>query len=1069
MSAASLPTTFDPATAEQQVSRRWEQANCFHAQPRDDAPPYTIVIPPPNVTGALHMGHALDNLPQDFCIRYRRMKQHNTCWLPGLDHAGIATQAIVERLLLEQEGISRHDIGRSGLLERIWAWKERYGSRILEQLRKLGCSCDWLRTRFTMDPVCSAAVREAFFRLFSDGLVYRGKRLVNWDCHLQTAVADDEIENVEQLASFYYIRYPLHPDFATHTLPHVTVATTRPETMLGDVAVAVCPEPRRVLEHELHAAREELAQAPQHTRDLAAARVARAEERIESRLPMLEALAALARRGATLLLPLTGRSIPLIADHWADPLKGSGAVKITPAHDPNDYLVGSRHNLEPLNILTASGEINEHGQGQFEGRSFSYTGLDRFEARKRIVQDLEQLGLLESVEQISNSIPLSDRSKTIIEPYLSEQWFVRMGDSNGRPGLAQRAIDAVHDGSIQFFPQRYARTYTSWLDEKRDWCISRQLWWGHRIPVWTLDNIGPAAPALLQEFLDRTGIAHHVAVRPAGNAALQLCPRNQQADQALEALACVVDRRADCPTATTFFIAHPGALDPANALAAHASSLRQDEDVLDTWFSSGLWPLSLLHWPDETPEMRRWYPHSVLICGRGIITLWVARMVIFGLYLRGQVPFRHVHIHANVLDGEGVTMSKSRGNGIDPIELIDRYGCDALRYTLAEMMTGLQDIRLPVQLVCPHCGHVFPNPTGKEPIACCPACGKPMTRPLGIAVGTPEAPLASVTSERFEAGRNFANKLWNAGRFVLINLEGAPPSGEPAPPTHQPPQRPIEDRWILSRACRLLNTVEQAIEQYQFADAIEAFRAFFWAEFCDWYLELAKPRIAEHARANRPDPLPDPRPILSQMLDLSLHLLHPFCPFITETLHAIHRPHAGLLAVSPWPQMDPQTIDPDAEAAFEQAAALVRAAREIRSTQNVPPARRLHITVARAAGLPDHTQSTIQRFLQTLAAADTVRFVETAESTDTCLQAVAGDLLLIVHDVVDQQAARLRREKRRDELRRSIAALEARLANHGYIQRAPPHLVQQTRDSLQKAHEELTLIEQAAHNQDRPA
>ncbi|MCS7159119.1 MAG: valine--tRNA ligase, partial [Gemmatales bacterium] len=726
-----LPKQYDPHEAQKRWLTFWLERGYYHSDVDPQRTPFVIVIPPPNVTGALHLGHALNNTLQDVLIRWRRMQGYNACWVPGTDHAGIATQAVVEKLILQSEGKTRHDLGREALIRRIWQWKDQYEARILSQLRELGCSCDWRRTRFTLDPICSRAVRETFFRLFREGLIYRGYRLVNWDTTLQTAVADDEIFHETVPGHFWTFKYPI-----VGTSEYIRFATTRPETMLGDTAVAVHPDDPRY-RHLI---------------------------------------------GKRAWIPLVNREIPIIADaELVDPTLGTGAVKVTPAHDFRDYECGLRHGLPKINILNPDGTINENG-----GR---YAGLDRYEARRRVVEDMQQLGLLESVEDRPIELAHSDRSKTPIEPYLSEQWFVRMA------GLAERAILAVQSGSIRFFPERYARTYLDWLSEKRDWCISRQLWWGHRIPIWYTR----ADERLLKQLFGE---------RP------DVVWRWDETHQ--QWLVCTL---SDLPELG----------DPNSPLQAE-----QDPDVLDTWFSSALWPHEVFGWPDDTPDLRYYYPTHVLVTSRDIITLWVARMVMMGLYNTGRIPFHHVYVHPKILDGFGETMSKSKGNGVDPLDIITLYGTDALRFGLCQLATETQDVRMPVANVCPHCQALVPQKQEhlylRTRRVTCPQCKQPF-RPGGPwPTEDPELPTARQASERFEIGRNFANKLWNAARFVLLHLEGY------APATISYDTLPIEDRWILSRLSRISEQVTRDLEAYRLADVARTLYDFTWSEFCDWYV-----------------------------------------------------------------------------------------------------------------------------------------------------------------------------------------------------------------------------------------
>jgi valyl-tRNA synthetase len=826
--ATELPKQYDPHEAQRRWLQFWEEHGYFHSRPDPSRKPFTIVIPPPNVTGALHMGHALNNIPQDVLIRWRRMQGYNALWLPGTDHAGIATQAVVERRLREEEGRSRHDVGREELVRRIWQWKDQYEARILRQLRELGCSCDWTRTRFTLDPGLVRAVRQTFFNFFRDGLIYRGKRLVNWDTQLQTAVADDEIYHETIKGGFWTFRYPVNG-----SNEFIRFSTTRPETMLGDTAVAVHPDDPRY-QHLI---------------------------------------------GKTVTIPLVNREIPIIADaELVDPALGTGAVKVTPAHDPNDYACGLRHQLPMINILNPDGTINPNGG--------PYVGLDRLEARQRVTDDMEKLGLFESREDRDIDLAHSDRSKTPIEPYLSDQWFVLMKD------LAQTAIDAVNDGRVQFFPARYAKTYLDWLGEKRDWCISRQLWWGHRIPIW----YARCPEAELQKaFAGRADVVWRLDEE---NGQWLIC--------ALEDL-------------------------PADALGSKYP-LQQDPDVLDTWFSSALWPHSTLGWPEQTPELRYYYPTSVLVTNRDIITLWVVRMVITGLYNTGQVPFHHVYIHPKLLDGFGEGMSKSKGNGVDPLDIVDRYGTDALRYGIVHLATETQDSRLPVSNICPHCGTLVPvkqeHMYMRTRKITCPQCKKAF-RPGGPwPAEDKELPTAKQASERFEIGRNFANKLWNAARFLLLNLEGYSPGAI------RLEDLPIEDRWILSRLATTTAAITEQLEGYHLSEAARTIYDFTWSEFCDWYVEMSKGRLRNtegRATVQR---------VLVGVLDAILRLVHPIMPFVAESIWQAlaestferglpaPEPSAESVVIATWPSSPSEWQDREIEERFKRVQDMVRKMRD---------------------------------------------------------------------------------------------------------------------------------------------
>ena len=847
MSLADLPKQYDPQDAQRRWYAFWLEKGYFHADPTSPKPPYTIVIPPPNVTGALHLGHALNNTLQDILIRWRRMQGYDALWMPGTDHAGIATQAVVETRLFKEEKKTRHDIGREALVARIWAWKDEYEKRILSQLRLMGCSCDWERTRFTLDPVCARAVRTTFFRLFQADKIFRGKRLVNWDTHLRTAVADDEIEYEDVQGQLWTIKYPV-----TGSAEALQVATTRPETMLGDTAVAVHPDDPRY-KHLI---------------------------------------------GKTVTLPLLNREIPVIGDAiLVDPKFGTGCVKVTPAHDPNDYQTGLRHKLPMINLLNPDGTYNSEAG--------PYAGLHSKQVRKRVVEDLEAQGLLVKVEPHANRVGISDRSKTPIEPYLSDQWFVRMDD------LAENAMEAVRTKAVNIHPERYAKSYLDWLGEKRDWCISRQLWWGHRIPVWSrtisldnpeftgrvaeLDRLEVAAEKADNDDLvryieteraalfDQSSVMINETLRSRfGEAvALQILPN--QKELSLLVLVCVQEGHEEI-----------------ERNLEEQFGLKQDPDVLDTWFSSALWPHSTLGWPDETPELKKYYPTSVLSTARDIITLWVARMVIFGQFNMGKVPFKDVFIHPVIQDGKGKRMSKSAGNGIDPVDIVDLYGADALRFTLAGAATETQDLRMPVEKA---------------------------KLPDGRIVNT---------SERFEQGRTFPNKFWNAARFALLNLEGY----EPAP--IDPATLPVEDRWILSLLSRTAKAATDDLEAFQFAEVSRRLRDFTWNDFCDWYVEFLKGRLRDPASR------PDAQRVLAAVLDGICRLLHPIMPFVTEQVWqalAQAAPMRGLpdlapaaesVCIAPWPDYPESWDDPEAEQVVGLWQEVTKALRNLRAEREVP-------------------------------------------------------------------------------------------------------------------------------------
>ncbi len=964
--AEPLSKTYDPAAVEDRVYEAWEAGGHFHAEPDDPGEPFTIVIPPPNVTDRLHLGHALNNTLQDILARWRRMQGRKTLWLPGTDHAGIATQAVVERRLLEQEGKTRHDVGREGLVERIWAWRQRSGDLILEQLRKIGSSCDWRRTRFTLDETLSRAVRTAFFRMFSGGLIYRGKRLVNWDTHLQTAVADDEVYHETVAGHLWHIRYPVKGDEGRF----VTVATTRPETMLGDTAVAVHPKDDRYA-------------------DLV---------------------------GRTVVLPLLEREIPVVADGLlVDPEFGSGCVKVTPAHDPNDYEAGLRNDLEMVNILTPDGRINENGG--------PYEGLDRFEARRKVVADLESQGLLERVEDYQTEIGHSDRSKTPVEPYLSDQWWMKMS------ALADETMAAVEDGRVRFHPDRYARTYLAWLGQKRDWCISRQLWWGHQIPIWSRDLELPAdvspepcpdrgPDAQVCAALDRAvggQFGHYL--KGAGEHFLRVEPH---------------------PEEEGWIRTHVSSPEENAELERRLEEAgwEQDPDVLDTWFSSALWPFSTLGWPEPTDDLKAFYPTDVLVTAREIITLWVARMVMMGLYNRpvaglkegyepgdDDVPFTDVYIHAMIQDGEGRPMKKSLGNGVDPLDVVATHGADALRFTLAWMTTETQDVRMPVE--------VDPE-TGRN------------------------------TSPKFDMGRNFCNKLWNAARFALMNLEGA------AEAEFDTESMRWEDRWVLSRAEKALRNVDTQLEGFQFQAGLMTLYDFFWGDLCDWYLEAVKPRLsdeAEQATAQR---------VLAFALDRALRMLHPFLPFVTEAvwegLNGVvpdrglaglaEAPQSERLIAAAWPARTDVLLDETADGHFAAVQEVVRGVRNIRSKFKVPPT-----TSVRCFVKADITASRVlleaEGLVRRLASVDALKAgPNMIKPPHSATEVVPGaEVYVPLEGLIDLEAERKRLQERIEKERQFLAGVEKKLANENFTSKAPAEVVQRERRRAEEVREAIAALE----------
>jgi valyl-tRNA synthetase len=1007
-----IPKQYDPKAVQPRWIEFWQQQHLFDAQPNPAKKPHTIMIPLPNVTGALHMGHALNGTLQDLITRWRRMQGYEALWMPGTDHAGIATQAVVERRMLEEEGKTRHDIGREALVKRIWKWKDEYEVRILNQLKQLGASCDWRRTRFTLDDVCSAAVRKTFFKMFKDGLIFRGKRLVNWDAYLQTAVADDEVFHETVKGHFWTFTYPV-----AGTNETIAFSTTRPETMLGDTAVAVHP----------------------------------ADERYANLL------------GKMVRLPLDGREIPIIADAiLVDRNLGTGVVKVTPAHDPNDYACGMRHNLPMINILNPDGTLNENAS--------RWQGLDRYEARKQVVAEMETLGHLVKIEDREIEVAHSDRSKTPIEPYLSDQWFVKMDT------LAENAMNAVRTGKVRFYPGRYTKTYLDWLGEKRDWCISRQLWWGHRIPVWTklvrdrqtaeiFEKRLMRDPNYDAEFVSITILdrGDPAAVRFAGTGAVALIPETM-------VLVCVDKGLAEFEA----------------SLESSDFGFVRDPDVLDTWFSSALWPHATLGWPDEqhNPPLNGqpdtsgagkntvlpyYYPGNVLITSRDIITLWVARMVITGLYNMGDVPFRHVHVHPKILDGFGQTMSKSKGNGVDPMDLFDKYGVDAVRFTITSFAGENQDVRLPVGYECPHCGEVIPQTLehqsakpggGAKPRVKCLKCKNQSQ--FSSPWFEPDAgePVARVVSERFEYGRNFCNKLWNASRFAMLNLEGYTPG-----PIAESDLM-LEDRWILSRLATTARTINNQLGEYQFDAATRALRDFTWNEFCDWYVEMLKPRLRD------PERRPAAQRLLVGVLDTLLRLLSPFTPFVCEELWqrlGEIAPQRGLLEpqpaaaacmIAPWPALPEAWRDSSLESRFERLQEIIVAVRNVRAMYRIEDKVELALHVRCqpdvAAQLND-VSSQFENLAKTVLKGVGLEVSRPGTSASFSLNDADGFIPL--EGVVDREAELARQKKEAEKIRGFITGHQRKLSNESFVAKAPPEVVDQVRETLATLEKQLANVE----------
>jgi valyl-tRNA synthetase len=989
----ALPKQYDPKAAQARWLQFWDEHKYFHSEPDPKRKPYTIVIPPPNVTGALHMGHALNNTLQDVLIRWRRAQGFNAEWLPGTDHAGIATQAVVERRIKETEGKTRRDLGRDEVVRRIWEWKDQYEKRILGQLRQLGCSCDWQRTRFTMDEGLSRAVRTTFFNWFREGYIYRGKRLVNWDASLQTSVADDETYTEDVKGGFWTFKYPVK-----NSKEFIRFSTTRPETMLGDTAVCVHPS----------------------------------DERYQHLI------------GKTVTVPLVNREIPIIADgQLADPTLGTGCVKVTPAHDPNDYACYLRHpEIGIINILNPDGTINENGG--------KYAGLDRYKARDVVVADMEALGLFEGKEDRVIPLKFSDRSKTPIEPYLSDQWFVKMGDrDDGKPGLAQMAMDAVTSGRVKFFPERYAKTYLDWLGEKRDWCISRQLWWGHRLPVWTRPKHDGESytEAQVRAYM------HKYVILPAFNG------DEERARQAMEEIHCAYtdDHLHLC-------IKSPEIEKAISEVLETKMGYVRDPDVLDTWFSSQLWPHSTFGWPDDTPDLRYYYPTSTLVTSRDIITLWVARMVISGLYNKHEVPFRDVYIHAKMLDGFGDTMSKMKGNGIDPLDIIDRYGADALRFVMVGIATETQDSRMPVANVCPHCDTLVPvkheHMYLKTKKITCPNCKKPF-RPGGPwPYPDPELPTARQAAEKFEQGRNFANKLWNAARFLLMNLEGYTPGPIDVA------KLPVEDRWILSRLATTAAAVTEQLEGYHFAEVARTLYEFTWSEFCDWYVEMSKNRLKDQLRR------PIAQSVLVAVLDAIVRLIQPVMPYLAESIwsamnesaaeRGLPKPEkaAASVCIAPWPSGMDEWREPATETSIGRMQTLISGIREVRNRYMLDPKTEVSVSVRCPTGTAIEFEA-LEPFIRQLAGVGTFTC-----GPDTAKPAQAGSIVrsdfeayVSLVGLIDVAKELSRLEKQLGEKQKHLAATQAKLGNAGFVDRAPAEVVQQQRELVGELEQQIKAIE----------
>ncbi len=873
MEEKNIPTVYDPQSFEKKWYKYWEDNKLFHAEVKMDKQPFSIVIPPPNVTGQLHMGHALDNTLQDIQIRWRRMQGYNTLWMPGADHAGIATQIKVEEMLA-QDNISRYDLGRDKFIEKVWEWKEQYGDRIITQLKSLGASCDWERERFTMDEGCSKAVREVFVSLYEKGLIYQGYRITNWCPRCNTALSDIEVEHEDKPGNLYHLRYQVE-----NSDEYIIVATTRPETMLGDSGVAVHPEDERYC-HLI---------------------------------------------GKNLILPIVERKIPIFADDYVDPSFGTGAVKVTPAHDPNDFEMGQRHNLEQIVILNSNATMAEN--------TGKYQGLDRYACRKALLQDLEAIGALVKIEEHNHAVGQCQRCSTIVEPMVSKQWFVKM------ESLAQPAIAAVETEKIKFVPERFTKIYLNWLDGIRDWCISRQIWWGHRIPAWYCE------------------CGETIVARDSVNS----CPK--------------------CGSA----------------------NVKQDEDVLDTWFSSALWPFSTMGWPEQTPELKQFYPTSVLVTGYDIIFFWVARMIMMGLEFQQEIPFKHVFIHGLVRDSQGRKMSKSLGNGIDPLEVVEKYGADTLRFMLITGNTPGNDMRF--------------------------------------------------YWERVESTRNFANKLWNASRFVLMNLTDYDENFDP-----QASDYTLADKWILSRYNQTVSDVTRNLERFELGEAGRAIYEFIWNEFCDWYIELSKARLynKEDNRARQ-----TAQSVLCYVLENTLKLLHPFMPFITEEIWQ-HIPHEGdSIIVASWPVEQTTLTDKKAELNMEIVMETIKAIRNMRAEVNVAPGRKSEAILQLASAELVELFELNASYVKTLAAVEPLNVsLTTPEKPENAMAAVVSgvEIYMPLKGLIDVDKETARLNKELLTLDKELARVSGKLSNEGFVAKAPPDVIEKEKAKQQEFEEKVKAI-----------
>ncbi len=872
MTKENLATKYNPKEFEEKIYKMWMEENHFSAEVNNDKEPYTIVLPPPNITGQLHMGHALDQTLQDVLIRWKRMQGYEALWLPGTDHASIATEVKVVEKIYKDEGKTKEEIGRDEFLKRAWTWKEEYGNRITQQMKKLGSSCDWSRERFTMDEGCNKAVTEVFIRLYEKGYIYRGNRLINWCPDCQTSLSDAEVEHGEKQGHFWHIKYPVKDSDE-----HIEIATTRPETMLGDTAVAVHPE----------------------------------DERYEHLI------------GKSLILPIVNKEIPVIVDEYVEMDFGTGAVKITPAHDPNDFEVGNRHNLPNVIVMNDDATMNENAG--------KYAGMDRYECRKELVKDLEVEGYLVKKKEHTHNVGACYRCNTVVEPMLSDQWFVKMEE------LAKPAIETVKKGDLEFVPERFTKIYLHWLENIRDWCISRQLWWGHRIPAYYCDDCGEI----------------------------------------------IVTKEK-----------------PESCTKCDSAKLRQDEDVLDTWFSSALWPFSTLGWPNDTEDLKYFYPTDVLVTGYDIIFFWVVRMVFSGLEVMNEDPFKYVFVHGLVRDSEGRKMSKSLGNGVDPLEIIDQYGADALRFMLATGNTPGNDMRFYV--------------------------------------------------ERVESSRNFANKLWNASRFVLMNLDVDDQNKE------YEKKLTLADRWILSRLNTVTSEVTSNLDKFELGIAVQKLYDFIWSEYCDWYIELAKPRLyGEDYNAKRTT-----QDVLLEVLEDLLKLLHPFMPFITEEIWAHLPGNQDAIIVSLWPKVSEEKIDSTEEKKMQLIMDAIKSIRNVRAEMNVVPSRKAKVLVVADKEVFVTIEENKDYLITLASASEVIVKEEKGDIPEDAISAVieGAEIYIPLDDLVDFEKELERLEKEKTKLEKELDRVSKKLSNEGFVSKAPEKLIEaekQKKDKYQEMYDKV--------------